>query len=251
MSLAIAADAIGLIGALLIITAYLLLQTGRLDAQTLAFSAINALGAASILVSLMYKFNLSAFAIEAFWLLISLFGVFRALQRRQDIDRLVGFPGLTNLSLEPAESGLSDAVQRRHGDAMSRVLLAGMSVLVALVAGTATATEVTAAKKQPALKAQAPKTVRTVAPARATSLRKLTTINLQLPAIDARRPRTPTVSRTFAPGRQAFRPPLTPNAAGVQVYQQQISISPSTSLQFQVSSSSGPAVGRVRRCQRR
>ena len=83
MSLAIAADAIGLIGALLIITAYLLLQTGRLDAQTLAFSAINALGAASILVSLMFKFNLSAFAIEAFWLLISLFGVFRALQRRR------------------------------------------------------------------------------------------------------------------------------------------------------------------------
>ena len=148
---------------------------------------------------------------------------------------------------------MSDAVHRRHGDAMSRVLLAGMSVLVASVAGTATATEVTAAKKQPkpALKAQAPKTVRTVAPARATSLRKLTTINLQLPAIDARRPRTPTVSRTFAPGQQAFRPPLTPNAAGVQVYQQQISISPSTSLQFQVSSSSGPAVGRVRRCQRR
>ena len=75
-------DVVGMLGAALIVTAYLLLQTGRMAATDLSFSAINALGAASILFSLLFHFNLSAFAIEAFWLLISLFGIYRSLWQR-------------------------------------------------------------------------------------------------------------------------------------------------------------------------
>jgi hypothetical protein len=77
------ADGIGLFGAALIVTAYFLLQTGRLDSVSLSFSIINALGASGILFSLFYEFNLSAFAIESFWLAISLYGMYRALQVRK------------------------------------------------------------------------------------------------------------------------------------------------------------------------
>lgn len=75
-------DFVGLVGAALIVVTYFLLQSGRLDARSLPFSVFNALGAAAIMFSLLYEFNLSAFLIEAFWLLISLYGVYRALQRR-------------------------------------------------------------------------------------------------------------------------------------------------------------------------
>ncbi len=76
------ADLIGLSGALLIVAAYFLLQTGWLAARSIAFSLINGLGAAGILVSLWFDFNLSAFAIEFFWLLISAYGLYRAVRAR-------------------------------------------------------------------------------------------------------------------------------------------------------------------------
>ena len=73
-------DAVGIVGALLIVGAYFLLQTGRLSAQSVSFSLVNGLGAAGILYSLWFEFNLAAFAIEFFWLLISGYGFFRALK---------------------------------------------------------------------------------------------------------------------------------------------------------------------------
>ena len=68
-------DIIGNIGVCIILGCYLLLQLDRLQPGSLTFSVSNALGAALILVSLVYEFNLSAFIIEFFWLLISLVGV--------------------------------------------------------------------------------------------------------------------------------------------------------------------------------
>ena len=76
-------DGIGVLGAALIVLAYLLLQVGRLDSRSMSYSVINGLGAAGIIFSLMFDFNLSAFAIEAFWLAISLYGALRALRVRQ------------------------------------------------------------------------------------------------------------------------------------------------------------------------
>lgn len=81
------ADGVGMLGAALIVIAYFLLQTGRLAADTLTFSMVNGLGAAGILVSLVYDFNLGAFTIEAFWLVISLYGIARVLRRRAKRDR--------------------------------------------------------------------------------------------------------------------------------------------------------------------
>ena len=75
-------DAVGLLGAATIVVTYFLLQIRRIDARSVSFSVANALGAAGIIYSLFYQFNLSAFAIEAFWLLISLYGIVRALHAR-------------------------------------------------------------------------------------------------------------------------------------------------------------------------
>ena len=49
----------------------------------MSYSVANAAGASAILYSLFYDFNLSAFAIESFWLAISLYGVFRAVRSRR------------------------------------------------------------------------------------------------------------------------------------------------------------------------
>ena len=75
-------DVVGNLGVLLIIVTYLLLQLGRLSSQQLSYSLLNALGAALVMVSLLFEFNLSAFMIEFFWLLISLLGMVVYFRRR-------------------------------------------------------------------------------------------------------------------------------------------------------------------------
>ena len=74
-------DFVGNIGVLLILWAYLFLQIGILSSSMIKFSLLNLIGAFLILVSLCFDFNLSAFLIEFFWLLISLFGLFKALRK--------------------------------------------------------------------------------------------------------------------------------------------------------------------------
>ena len=68
-------DILGNLGVLLIISSYLALQLERVSSTSLAYSAINAIGALLVLVSLIFQFNMSAFLIELFWLLISIFGI--------------------------------------------------------------------------------------------------------------------------------------------------------------------------------
>lgn len=71
-------DVLGTIGVGCIVGAYLLLQLGSLQVEQLRYSLLNALGAGLILVSLRYSFNASAAMVEGFWLVISVFGVYRA-----------------------------------------------------------------------------------------------------------------------------------------------------------------------------
>jgi hypothetical protein len=75
-------DFLGNIGVLLVLGVYLLLQMQKVSAATPSFSFVNAVGAILILVSLMQSFNLSAFIVEASWLLISLYGLVRSLNSR-------------------------------------------------------------------------------------------------------------------------------------------------------------------------
>ena len=73
-------DLLGLVGVALILLAYLLLQLARIDPTRPAFSLLNAFGAGLVLLSLYYEFNLPATVVEGAWLLISLFGLARALR---------------------------------------------------------------------------------------------------------------------------------------------------------------------------
>jgi len=75
-------DIAGLTGVVLIVIAYLLLQLGKLPSTAASYSLLNALGAGLVMVSLLFAFNLSAFLMEAFWFLISLFGLVRSLTRK-------------------------------------------------------------------------------------------------------------------------------------------------------------------------
>ena len=75
-------DIVGTLGVGIIIVTYVLLQTGRVRSQQLSYSAMNALGATLILISLYYSFNLPSFIVEFFWLAISLFGIGKYLRDR-------------------------------------------------------------------------------------------------------------------------------------------------------------------------
>jgi len=86
-------DILGNIGVILILLCYLLLQIEKLSAGGIMFSSLNAIGAAFILISLLYQFNLSAFLIEFFWLMISLFALARQF-----------YYSIKSKKLKPAES---------------------------------------------------------------------------------------------------------------------------------------------------
>ncbi len=75
-------DLVGFTGVVLIVIAYLLLQLNKLPSSAPAYSALNALGALLVIVSLLFDFNLAAFLMEAFWFLISLFGLLRPIISR-------------------------------------------------------------------------------------------------------------------------------------------------------------------------
>jgi hypothetical protein len=75
-------DLVGVVGVVLILGAYLLLQLRKVQSTALGFSLANGLGSALIIVSLARSFNFSAFLIEVFWLAISLVGVVRYFRQR-------------------------------------------------------------------------------------------------------------------------------------------------------------------------
>lgn len=74
-------DLLGNIGVLLMVIAYLLLQLEKLSGSAVSYLLLNAVGAVLVIVSLMFRFNLSAFLMEVFWLLISLYGLAKPLLR--------------------------------------------------------------------------------------------------------------------------------------------------------------------------
>lgn len=81
-------DIIGLIGIVFVLLAYVFLQLEWLKAKQLAYSLLNGIGAALIIVSLVYDFNLPSFIIEVIWVLISIFGIVKAINlRKSKIDK--------------------------------------------------------------------------------------------------------------------------------------------------------------------
>ncbi len=76
-------DFVGSIGVAVIILTYILLQTGKIKSASLIYSLLNAAGASLIIVSLVWNFNFSAFIVEFFWVLISLYGIGKYFLRKK------------------------------------------------------------------------------------------------------------------------------------------------------------------------
>ena len=75
-------DIIGTLGVAVIILTYAMLQLGRIRSEQVLYSILNAVGASLILVSLYFDFNFPSVVVEAFWLLISIFGIAKYFIRR-------------------------------------------------------------------------------------------------------------------------------------------------------------------------
>lgn len=77
-------DFIGFAGVLLVLLAYLALQTDRLDGHGFRYSLLNLVGAAGILAPVFYaeQLNLSVLFIELAWMAISAYGIWHALKRK-------------------------------------------------------------------------------------------------------------------------------------------------------------------------
>jgi len=68
----------GMIGAVLVVVAYLANQAKRLPSDDWRYPAANLVGAVLILISLYAAWNLPAAAVEVFWAAISLYGLTQA-----------------------------------------------------------------------------------------------------------------------------------------------------------------------------
>jgi len=70
-------DFAGNIGVVLMVLGYLLLQAEKIRSSDLSYSLMNGIGALLVVISLLYRFNLSAFLVESFWFLISIYGLIK------------------------------------------------------------------------------------------------------------------------------------------------------------------------------
>ena len=73
------ANPLGVIGVVLVLIAYLLLQLDRLSQNAVSYSLLNLIGSMLILYSLYFYWNLASGVIEAAWLLISLYGLIKSI----------------------------------------------------------------------------------------------------------------------------------------------------------------------------
>ena len=79
-------DLLGNLGVILIIGSYFWMQIGRIAGQDPLYSMVNAVGAALVLISLCFDFNLSAALVESFWLVISILGLFLGSRERRKLN---------------------------------------------------------------------------------------------------------------------------------------------------------------------
>ena len=71
-----------LIGTLAVLVAFFLLQAGKLSGTGIVYQLLNLFGSGGVLVSLLGKFNVSVFVLEAVWMAISAYGIVRTLKLR-------------------------------------------------------------------------------------------------------------------------------------------------------------------------
>jgi hypothetical protein len=75
-------DLLGLIGSIAIAVTYFANLQGMVKTEGWLYSLLNFTGAALILLSLYWAWNLPAAVMEGFWALISAYGLFRTFAKR-------------------------------------------------------------------------------------------------------------------------------------------------------------------------
>jgi paired small multidrug resistance pump len=70
-------DGVGLVGTMMVLFAYYLLQADRVRGNGLAYQLLNLFGAGGVLVSLYGGFNAAVFVLMAVWILITIYGLTR------------------------------------------------------------------------------------------------------------------------------------------------------------------------------
>lgn len=81
-------DVVGLFGVLLTVLAYLALQARRMKGDGYIFPLLNLIGAAAILCPLIWgEFNLAPFVIETAWVIISIYGLYKAATHKPAVTR--------------------------------------------------------------------------------------------------------------------------------------------------------------------
>ena len=76
------ANLVGLIGVAAYLSAYGLLQLGRLKVEDIRYALLNGIGALAILYSLLFDFNLPSFITQSAWLFFTIIGYARARSKR-------------------------------------------------------------------------------------------------------------------------------------------------------------------------
>ena len=77
------ADIIGMMGTTLVVFAFFLIQTDKIDPKSLNYNLLNLVGAILLLISLCINFNLASFVIEIFWIIASVVGLVNYYKRQQ------------------------------------------------------------------------------------------------------------------------------------------------------------------------
>ena len=69
---------IGLIGVVLCLLPYVLVQMGRISPTGMWYPGLNLVGSICLMISLMVYWNTASMTIESIWFIASLFGLIRA-----------------------------------------------------------------------------------------------------------------------------------------------------------------------------
>lgn len=73
---------IGFVGMIFVVLAYYLLQANKCGITSLVYQLLNLIGAILLIISLFVHFNLGSFIIEVFWILITLYGLYKNLRKK-------------------------------------------------------------------------------------------------------------------------------------------------------------------------
>lgn len=76
-------EGIGIVGVICFLIAYYLLQSEKIAASDLVYLLLNLIGALLVMISLLWRWNFSAFLLEAAWMLISIYGIVKYMRKRR------------------------------------------------------------------------------------------------------------------------------------------------------------------------